>query len=260
MIVVVLYVCLFIMCFMSLVWGLYILCRNAAIVDLAWSISIGGISNIYFFSSSFSFLDYFIYFLMMLWTARIVLLICYRLIKYKTDGRYDELDKKWAHALEFRYFIFFLSQGAAAIVMTAPLWFISFFCRWAVVSIFATIFMITGLVGVITADITLQRFIARKENKGEVCEKGLWGYSRHPNYFFELMYWLGLFMFALSTSWGWISIISPLCLFVAIFFITGIPPSEARSLLTKKEKYKDYQQRVSVFIPWFPKKKKVENG
>ena len=116
--------------------------------------------------------------------------------------------------------------------------------------------MIAGLFGVISSDFSLQSFLRKPKNKGEVCEEGLWKYSRHPNYFFEMIYWVGLYFFAILTPWGWITIVSPLLLIGTLFFVTGIPPLEERAVANKGEKYKDYQRRVSIFIPWFPKRKR----
>ncbi|MCH9616874.1 MAG: hypothetical protein SP4CHLAM5_01490 [Chlamydiia bacterium] len=245
---------IFVAVWMSCIYLVYLLCKNPAIVDLAWTLSIGGVSTIYYYLGATSFISAFVYTLMIIWTLRLTILIVYRLVKYKTDGRYDELDRKWAGALALKYFIFFMAQGAAAMIMTLPLLFISHLQNRHLLDILAVVCMIVGLIGVISSDVTLQLFIAKKENKGEVCEKGLWKYSRHPNYFFEWVYWLGLFFFAVTLPGGWIAIISPITLLIAILFFTGIPAAEERSLISKKEKYVDYQKRVSSFIPLFPKK------
>lgn len=245
---------IFVAAWMTSIWFVYLLCKNPAIVDLAWTLSIGGISTIYFFLGKPSFLADLVYLLMIIWTLRLTFLIVYRLIKYKTDGRYDELNKKWAGSLASKYFIFFMIQGAAALVMTLPLLFISMLENKHFLDLLGVACMIIGLIGVISSDISLQQFIAKKENKGEVCEKGLWKYSRHPNYFFEWVYWAGLFLIAVTISGGWITIISPVTLLITLLFFTGIPAAEERSLITKKEKYVDYQRRVSSFIPWFPKR------
>jgi steroid 5-alpha reductase family enzyme len=244
----------FVVVWMSCIWLVYLLCKNPAIVDLAWTLSIGGISTIYYYLGEPSFATRLIYALMIIWTSRLTILIVYRLIKFKTDGRYEELDKKWAGSLPSKYFIFFMAQGAAAIVMTLPLLFIATFQKEHWMDVLGIFCMIIGLIGVISSDVSLQSFIAKKENRGEVCEKGLWKYSRHPNYFFEWVYWLGLFFFAVTVSGGWITILSPLTLLITLLFFTGIPAAEERSLITKKEKYIDYQRRVSSFIPWLPRK------
>ncbi|MCH9811282.1 DUF1295 domain-containing protein [bacterium] len=244
------YAALFSFAFMSFFWLLYVVGKNPAIVDFAWTLCIGGISIIYFAFGENFFASYLILILMMVWAMRLAFLVGYRLIRDKGDGRYDDLSKKWGTNLLSKYYKFFLMQGLAAFLMTLPNWFISQKGEWTSFDLIGMTLMVIGLVGVIYSDYTLQMFIRDPSNKGEVCERGLWRYSRHPNYFFEWIFWLGLFLVALFIPWGWVSVISPLLLIWTLFYATGIPPLEKRALSTKGDKYKDYQKRVSVFVPW----------
>jgi steroid 5-alpha reductase family enzyme len=99
----------------------------------------------------------------------------------------------------------------------------------------------------------LKLFKAQPAAKGRVCDFGLWKYSRHPNYFFEWVVWIGYAVFALGAPLGWIGLASPLLILFFLLCVTGIPPAEARALATRGDAYRDYQRRTSAFIPWFPK-------
>ena len=104
------------------------------------------------------------------------------------------------------------------------------------------------------ADAQLKRFKKNAANKGKVCDVGLWNYSRHPNYFFESMIWVGYFLVALNADYGWIGILSPLTITLLLFRVTGIPLTEEQSIRSKGDAYKEYQRTTSMFVPWFKKK------
>ncbi|MBL7931130.1 MAG: DUF1295 domain-containing protein, partial [Bacteroidia bacterium] len=110
------------------------------------------------------------------------------------------------------------------------------------------------IVGEGIADWQLQHFKSKPENKGKVCRHGLWNYSRHPNYFFQLSIWISVLIFALPSPYGWLSVICPLSIGYLIFKVTGIPMTEEQAVRSKGEAYKEYQRTTSVFIPWFKKK------
>lgn len=233
-------------------WFIFLKGKNPAIVDLAWTLCVGGISFFYFFATQASnFVSIFVIFFMSLWTLRLAILLGYRLIINKEDNRYKILTAKWKDNLNVRYLVFFLLQGLGAVLLTMPIVFIMYidpiFNRIDVVGL---ICICTGFIGVIVSDIQLQIFKRNSKNKEKVCNAGLWRYSRHPNYFFEWVFWVGLFLFASHLPWGFLSAISPLGLLYLLFFVTGIPPAEEQCLRSKKEAYKEYQKKTSCFIPW----------
>jgi steroid 5-alpha reductase family enzyme len=85
---------------------------------------------------------------------------------------------------------------------------------------------------------------------GQVCDVGLWSWSRHPNYFFEWCVWLG-YAVAGFAYWpvGLIALAPQAIILASIFDVTGIPPTEKQALRSKGEAYAEYQRRVSRFIP-----------
>ena len=109
-----------------------------------------------------------------------------------------------------------------------------------------------GYAGSIVADAQLHRFRTNPANRGKVCQIGVWNYSRHPNYFFEILLWSGFGFLGLTTHLGWLGFISPITLLLTMRFITG-PISERQSLKSKPETYRHYQQTTSMIVPWFKK-------
>ncbi len=98
-------------------------------------------------------------------------------------------------------------------------------------------------------DYQLKQFKSRPENAGKLMQSGLWGITRHPNYFGEATMWVGYFLFALDHSWGWISIVSPLYVAWFMCFGSAIPGNERHMRKTRPE-YDDYARRVARFVPW----------
>lgn len=102
------------------------------------------------------------------------------------------------------------------------------------------------------ADQQLNNFIRTRESNKQVINRGLWKYSRHPNYFGEILFWWGLFLFALAAniSYWWIAI-GPISILV-LFLVVSIPLIEER--LENKPEYIFYKKNVSKLVLWFPKK------
>lgn len=127
-------------------------------------------------------------------------------------------------------------------------------CMWGAAYIFESI-----------ADGQKMLFISK--NKGGVCNVGLWRYSRHPNYFAEWMVWTGLVVAAIpswlalstvdsTTVWivlGVGALNASIMMYITLVYLTGATPSEYYSV-RKRAEYKDYQEKTSMFFPWFPKK------
>jgi steroid 5-alpha reductase family enzyme len=100
------------------------------------------------------------------------------------------------------------------------------------------------------ADRQLATFISRRKNDTENISSGLWSFSRHPNYFGEVLFWWGLYIFGLAAdpAWWW-AIIGPV-LITSLFLFISIPMME-KHILKKKAAYLVYTKTVLVFLPWF---------
>jgi steroid 5-alpha reductase family enzyme len=103
-----------------------------------------------------------------------------------------------------------------------------------------------------TADEQLRKFTLKKPQGVVILDKGLWAYSRHPNYLGEVIFWWGLFIFGLAAKPGyWWTIIGPVSITILFTFIS-IPLMEKRSL-ERRPGYDEHIKRVPVFLPWFPR-------
>lgn len=102
------------------------------------------------------------------------------------------------------------------------------------------------------ADEQLSNYRRAKKEDGDICDVGLWAYSRHPNYFGEISFWLGLFLFGLAAGGPWWTGVGFVAM-VVLFAGASIPMAEKRSL-ARRPHYAEHQRRVSMLIPWPPKK------
>ena len=120
--------------------------------------------------------------------------------------------------------------------------------------IVAALVVLTAVTIEATADFQMQRFRSRPQAVEQVAPPGLWSFSRHPNYFGEVLFWWGLYLFVpLAYPQFWWVFIGPLAILL-LFLGVSIPLME-RHLLTGHPKYKEYQQRVSPFFPWLARGK-----
>jgi steroid 5-alpha reductase family enzyme len=102
------------------------------------------------------------------------------------------------------------------------------------------------------ADEQLRRFTRRARHHGEIMSTGLWAYSRHPNYFGEVMFWWGLYLFSLAADPRyWWTIVGPLAVTI-LFLSTSIPLMDKRSL-QRRSGYAEHARKISALVPWFPK-------
>ena len=118
----------------------------------------------------------------------------------------------------------------------------------------AALVTLGGIVLEATADAQLRAFRRSKKAPGEMMERGLWAWSRHPNYLGEMLFWWGLFLFAIAVDPGaWKTGAGALA--ITLMFVAGtIPMMEARSRKNRPE-YAGLEKRVSMVFPWPPRKK-----
>jgi steroid 5-alpha reductase family enzyme len=116
--------------------------------------------------------------------------------------------------------------------------------------------LVIAIVGEAIADRQLATFRADPKNRGQVCDVGLWGMSRHPNYFFEWFGWLAYPAIAIdlgSYPWGWIALCGPALMYWLLVYASGIPPLEAHMLRSRGAAFRAYQDRVNAFWPGPPR-------
>jgi steroid 5-alpha reductase family enzyme len=121
----------------------------------------------------------------------------------------------------------------------------------------AALVLVIAIGGEALADRQLKRFKLSPSNKGKVCDVGLWGWSRHPNYFFEWTLWLAWPVMAIGPAaqwpWGFLALIGPAFMLVLLTRVSGVPPLEASMKRSRGKAFEDYQARVSAFFPVPPR-------
>jgi len=224
-------------------------------VDIGWAASILGCTWWYAalkFSSnnsSFSLHALLALFMISAWAVRIIYhLYTDRLRKPDEDGRYRELKAGWGANVARNTKIFFVAQGFIAIVFsTVPYAALTAGSNSLSLALLALTVFFVGLLGESLADRQLAKFRANPANKGKVCKVGLWKYSRHPNYFFDWVMWMSYI--PLAGSLWWLALVAPMLLLYLFIFVTGIPPTEAQSLRSRGDAYREYQRTTSAFFP-----------
>jgi steroid 5-alpha reductase family enzyme len=192
-----------------------------------------------------------ILFLMILvWALRLGIYLFVRIKKIKRDQRFDGIRENF-----IKFGGFWLMQGISVwIIMLAC--FLYFGSNSAKLNIFILVGFMVWLVGFLiesTADYQKFKFNNNIGNKGKWIDKGLWKYSRHPNYFGEILIWVGIYLFTFSSLSGiniFIGLISPLFVAFLLIFITGIPKLEKAADVKWGENsdYMNYKKRTSILI------------
>jgi len=142
------------------------------------------------------------------------------------------------------------------------MWVVSLPVQWAqasplpselgVLDLAGVLFWSVGLIFESIGDLQLARFKSDPANRGKVMDRGLWRYTRHPNYFGDAVLWWGLFLIAFSTPGSWWTVIGPLTMTGLLMRVSGVPLLERRLAKTRPE-YADYVRRTSAFVPWWPR-------
>jgi len=246
---------------MLVLWVIHLLIKNAAIVDVGWALGLGLLA-LYFASvgPGYHARRWAIASMAGFWSLRLATYLLFaRVIEHPEEGRYLQLRKEWKTALPLRFLFFFEFQALLDVLLSLPFLLVCLDARAPLgipEKVGAGIWLI-AIAGESLADRQLDAFKKNPANKGKTCRAGLWNYSRHPNYFFEWLIWIGYAMFAIGSPWGWLGLISPALILYFLLDLTGIPATEAQALRSRGEEYREYQRTTSAFVPWFPKKERT---
>ncbi|WP_055046488.1 DUF1295 domain-containing protein [Devosia sp. A16] len=190
--------------------------------------------------------------LLLLWALRLGTHIARRTLSGGDDPRYAELRRAWGERYRSQLFVFLQIQTVAALVLViavlaaaanpAPL---------GIGDVVGVVIALAAIGGEALGDAQLSAFKADRGNAGRVCDVGLWSLSRHPNYFFEWLYWLAYPVIGISFAypWGLATLLAPMMMYWLLVHVSGIPPLEAHMLRSRGDSFRAYQQRVRAFWP-----------
>lgn len=193
--------------------------------------------------------------LVAVWAGRLCLHITRRTLKGADDPRYAELKRQWGKDWPRQLLVFLEIQAAVSLALAvavlaaahnpAPL---------GLLDGLGVVIAMLAIWGEATADRQLRRFSADPANRGKVCDVGLWAFSRHPNYFFEFLYWVGLVPIGIGYVWGWAALLAPALMYLLLRHVSGVPPLEAHMRRSRGSVYAAYQARVPAFWPRPPRR------
>ncbi len=244
---------------MTTLWLLGLRFRNFSYVDIGWSANFAVLAILYA-SLTEGWLPrrWLIAAMFTFWGARLAAHLATRILGEPEEGRYVRLREEWGQKgnLNAKFLAFFLFQGGLNVFLILPL---LLACLnpapgFHALEIAGVVVWVLGLAGESLADRQLAAFKRNPENRGKVCNTGLWRYSRHPNYFFEWTIWIGYALFALASPFGWIALATPLLMLHFLVNVTGVKATEEQALRSRGDAYRAYQATTSAFIPLPPRK------
>ena len=224
------------------------------VADIAWGIGYIIICVFLFITYPVSSVKRILYALVTLWGLRLSLHIYLRNKNKSEDFRYKVWRDEWGKSFYIRsYLQVFLLQGFFLLLIISPVIHaaIELPVKWSVFTWVGLCLWLAGFYFQAMSDWQLASFKSNQKNKGLIIQTGLWKYSRHPNYFGELLMWWGIFIITIPFANSFYFIIGPLTITLLLVFVSGIP------MLEKKYKgnpaFEDYKKRTSVLIPMPPK-------
>ena len=226
---------------MLLAWLMYRHVGNPMIADVAWGLGIMLLSwlHVLFFPVD----RYHLIALAMVscWGLRLSAYLYWtRLRQHWHDKRYQALEER-SHNLFINYQI----QGFLQSIIAIP-WFFIGANHIGICFYLGSIIFFMGFFIECLADSQLKTF--KKNHPQQLCNSGLWQYSRHPNYFGEILIWIGFAILGVSSHWGVLGAISPIGLILLMRFITG-PLTEETSIQSRGKAYLDYQKSTPMIAP-----------
>lgn len=198
--------------------------------------------------------------LVTLWAARLAVHVARRNAREGEDPRYRDIRRRNEprFALKSVYLVFWLQAFLAWLVSapllaaargTAPL---------GPLDVLGVVLVLGGLAFESVADAQLRRFKHDRNNHGRVLDRGLWRYSRHPNYFGECCVWWGFVCLGVAAG-GWWSVAAGALMTWLLLRVSGVALLE-RTIRTRRPDYTEYVQRTSAFLPLPPRKPPVHRA
>jgi steroid 5-alpha reductase family enzyme len=246
---------------MAIAWQIALSTGRSGWIDAIWSFAVGlggAAAALVTEGNEPTTRQFLVACLVLIWSLRLGIHIALRTARGGGDDpRYAQLRREWGSDFRNRLFWFLQIQAAAALVLVLSIMAAAHnpapsFSPGDWIGI---LLVVAAIASEALADRQLNAFRANKANNGKVCDVGLWGVSRHPNYFFEWVGWLAYAVIAVDPAypWGWAALAGPALMYWLLVHVSGIPPLEAHMLRSRGERFRHYQARVNAFWPGPPK-------
>lgn len=241
---------------MTAAWAYGLKARNGGWTDVFWTFGSGGALVGAAVLAGSGPRAWLVAALVGLWALRLGTHLAQRVAHGPEDPRYARFREDWGADHPRRMLGVTLAQApATAFVAVSVIVAAQHAGPFGVRDVLAAAVFIVAFVGEAIADLQMERFRADPVNRGLVCERGLWAWSRHPNYFFEWLGWLAYPVIAFDPARpvSWLSLTAPAVMYLLLTRVSGVPPLEEAMLRSRGEAYRSYRSRVSAFFPLPPK-------
>ncbi len=242
---------------MTLVWLLSLPKRDVSIVDIFWGLGFVLLAWLYAaWAPRQTWRELLVPALVSIWGLRLALHIFWRSRGKGEDYRYAAMREKIGPRFTWlSLFTVFWLQAILLWIVAMPLLQVQRAQgpeRLTLMDGLGLALFAIGLFFEAVGDWQLARFKADPANRGKVMDRGLWRYTRHPNYFGDAAVWWGLGCFALATPGSLWSLVGPALITFLLLRVSGVSLLE-KGLEKSKPAYRDYARRTSAFLPWPPK-------
>jgi len=242
-------------------WAIQRKTGNSGWIDAVWTFGLGAVGTVSALvpleAGETSQRQLLVAALIGIWAVRLGSHLVWRSSHKIDDPRYAELIKGWGETASRELFMLMLKQALVSLPLALSIFIAAHNPApgLGLTDILAVLICAVAVLGEALADAQLRAFIATR--KGGVCERGLWRFSRHPNYFFEWLYWVSFPVIAADFSggypWGFAAMIGPAMMYWLLRYVSGVPPLEAHMLAKHGDLYRDYQRSTNVFFPGPPR-------
>jgi steroid 5-alpha reductase family enzyme len=242
---------------MAAAWAVQAVTRNAGWVDAFWSFGTGAagvLAALWPLGDPLSVRQILVAVLIATWGLRLGVHIAERSAKGREDVRYARLREQWGDSYPAKMFGFLMIQAFMAWVLAlsvlvaarnpapSPAW----------ADFAGVLLLVVAVAGEGVSDWQMRAFRADPANRGKIMDRGLWAWSRHPNYFFQTLGWLAYPVIALvppGSSWlGLIALTGPVLMYWLLVHVSGIPPLEREMLASRGDAFRAYQASTSAFF------------
>ncbi len=227
-----------------------LLVKRNDIADIAWGLGFSLVCVYLFLTQPHQVVSSVLYVLVVIWGLRLSLHIYMRSRNKPEDFRYRQWREAWGNTFYWRsYLQVYLLQAFFLFVISSPIVLasVSSSSAWSWFTSIGIAVWIFGFFFQAVADYQLSVFVRQRKDKSEIIQSGLWKYSRHPNYFGEILMWWGIFIIVLPLKYGIFFIISPLTLSFLLVFVSGIPMLEKK--YESNTAFQAYKKRTPALIP-----------
>lgn len=242
---------------MLVTWLISLAVHDASVVDIVWGLAFVTVAIVAgLVGDGSSDRRWLLAVLVTVWGVRLGTYLAWRNLGKGEDYRYRAMRKRYGDRFGVVSLVMvFGLQGLLAWVVSLPVQLAASAERPTTLALLAWIGVALWAVGLFfeaVGDIQLARFKRDSANEGTVMDRGLWRYTRHPNYFGDCCVWWGLFLVTAETGPGRWGVIGPIVMTVLLVRVSGVALLE-RGLTKRRPGYADYVARTSAFIPMPPR-------